>query len=289
VTRVGVTGATGFIGRRAVAALRASGTRVITIGRRDADRSWSPPEASDVSLNDIDVLVHLASFIPPGHGAEHARRCVEVNALGTLGLLEAAKRDGVAHLVHTSSGNVYADPSGPTGESSPAFPDRHAPYYLGSKLLADVWVSHAARTGLGTTILRPSAVYGPGMSGGVVRIFVDRLRAGRAVTLADGGRFRSDLVFVDDVVRAIVAAVEQRPPGIVNVGSGTTSSVAEVAGHLGELLGTPSAHIVREPDADGAAPGFAPLDIDRLNQLVGEAPTPLRRGLERMLAEEGQP
>ena len=68
-----------------------AGHDVVTLGRGSSDRTWSPPAHSDADLKGIDVLVHLASFIPPSHGPEHARQCVEVNALGTLGLLDAAR------------------------------------------------------------------------------------------------------------------------------------------------------------------------------------------------------
>ena len=128
-----------------------------------------------------------------------ARACLEANALGTLTLLQQAAAQGVGHATVVSSGNVYRfDDDAPVVETAPTYPSERAAFYLGSKLLAEVWARHvASTTSLRVAVVRPSAIYGPGMRGGVVRVFVDRLRGGEPVQVQEGGAFASDLVYVD--------------------------------------------------------------------------------------------
>ncbi len=286
---VALTGGTGFVGRPLVGALQAAGHRVRTLGRTGADVPWEAPAALPPSaLAGCDAVVHLAARVPADHAdpAEGAR-CLEVNALGTLAVLEAAEAAGVPHAVSVSTGNLYrssAHPGdrAPVGEQAPTFPDQRASFYLGSKLVADVWASHFDVTGrVPGCVVRPSAIYGPGMKGGVVHAFLTRLRAGQPLRLADGGRFASDLVYVGDVVAAILAALRVRLRGPVNVGSGRTTSVRELAETLCARFGVgPEALVVEPPSAD-PAPGFAPLDVTRLREALGLVPTPVAEGLRK--------
>jgi UDP-glucose 4-epimerase len=237
-------------------------------------------------LDGCDAVVHVAAHIPknmadPGE----ARTCVEVNALGTLSLLESAARAGVGRFVHFSSGNVYLPRDGAVAEDAPAFPAARAPYYLGSKLLADVYVEHARRAQrIEGAILRVSSVYGPGMGeAGLVPTFARRLRAGQMLEVADGGRFASDLVFVDDVVEGAVRVLAAKAQGIFNIGSGQLSTVLDVARTMARLAGRNDALAIAAP-ADGPVnSGFAPLDIERARRELGYAPRTLAQGLEAYL------
>lgn len=296
MTVVAVTGASGFIGRRVVAAALARGWTVRALVRdpqslAEAGRlSVAPWDARDPAaaaghLAGVDALCHLAAFVPADTGDPSAlERCLQVNVLGTLGLLAAAAEAGVPRLVHLASANAYAPASGRVDEGHPLYPSHRAPYYLTSKVAGEVLVDHWSRAGkLPACILRLASVYGPGMSGGLVKVFLDRLRAGRAITVQGGGRYGVDLVFADDVVAAILAAVLATATGPFNIGSGVRTTTAELAELLRELTGADRSLVNVEAAGEATDPGFAALDTARARAELGYRPTDLRTGLARWL------
>lgn len=293
-----VTGATGFIGRRLVAAALDRGWTVRALVRDGKHLSpaagltiapWDALDAAGTAdrLLGADVVCHLAAFIPPDlSDPSFAERCFQVNVLGTLGLLAAAAEAGIARFVHLSSGNAYAPAAGLVEESHPLYPSRRAPYYLASKVAGEVMVDHWRHAGrLASCILRLASVYGPGMPGGVVRTSAGRLRRGQPILLQDGGRHAMDLVFVDDVVAAVLAAAAGEAVGPFNIGSGVRTTTAELARLLVELTGAASELVQVEPAPTGAgeAVGFAALDITRARAELDHRPIGLREGLERTI------
>lgn len=276
---VAVTGATGFVGARLVARLRREGTEIRTIGHAE----WEAPAALDPRLLEgAHAVVHAAAHVPASmRDPREARRCLEVNALGTLALLTAAEAAGVGRIVHLSTGNLYASSDRSAGEDAPIDPTGCATYYLWSKAVADGW----ARARPKVVVLRPSSIYGPGARGGVVHAFVQAVRAGTRLRVADGGRFRSDLVALDDVVDAIGLALRSSVTGPFNVGSGRTTSVLSVATTLLRLTGLGEDRLLVEPAGLGPAPGFAPLDVTRARRELGYEPRTLEEGLRAVLAD----
>jgi UDP-glucose 4-epimerase len=289
--RVLVTGATGFVGRHLVRYLTDAGVAVV-VAAREPERV--PSGASEVIrwdlrqgrlptslLRDVSAVVHLAAYLPASYlDPGEASRCLEHNALGSLALVQSLVEAEVPSLVNVSSGNVYRDTTSPAREDAPAFPFRHAPYYLASKLVQEIFAEHLAeRAGFRLVTLRPSAVYGPAMRGGMVHGFATRLLRGERVVVQDAGRYTVDLVYVDDVVRGVFSALERPVRGCFNLGSGERVSTLEVATLLAELTHAAPEQIEIEPAAGGAANGFAPLEISRARAELGHEPTPLRRGL----------
>lgn len=297
--KVAVTGATGFIGRHLVAALRARGHAVTALLRDvtaktgaddvrglDLARAASAPEEVDQAVLGIDAIVHAAAYLPKSYAdAGEARACLEVNALGTLALLEGCVRNAVKRAIVFSS-NVYGQGADPVTEDAPAYPAVHAPYYMMSKLCGEVWAEHFGRSGrLATASLRVASVYGPGLTRGMIPTFTSTLLQGKPVTIKDGGRYRSDLVYVGDVVDAATAALERDALGIFNVGSGTTSSSLEIAETLAKLTGAPRTLLQVEPANETAAPlGFAPLDVGRARRELGYSPRSVEHALRDYVA-----
>ena len=295
-----ITGATGFVGQRLVKKALDQEHRVEAWVRSPEKLEelkssnleiiqWraNGEEAMASRLESVDAVVHLAAYLPPSYGDQNqAEECFRVNALGTLELLEACSEADVDKFVFTSSGNVYTPGHESVDENSPTYPSWRAPYYLTSKLSGEVFVDHFRRSDAleSTVILRPPAIYGPGMKGGVVPLFAQRLLAGEPIQVNDGGRHRVDLVFVDDVVDAILAAVARDVSGPFNIGSGTRPSILELAQSLVSICDVPEDLVEVEPASDGDegdSTGFSGLDIQRARRELDYDPRSLEEGLRR--------
>ncbi len=298
--RLVVTGATGFIGRRLVTIAVQEGWRVTALARDPArvPRSggvevleWTLDDAPALAqLAGGAVICHLAALVPRRYGdPAQAPELIRHNALATLELVRASSEAGARHFILTSSGNAYSPRESPAAEDAALFPAARAPYYLGSKLLAEIFVEHERLAGrLPCTVLRLSSVYGPGMRRqDLVADFAQRLARGETIALRNAGRTSADRVYVDDVVGALLAAARVRPSGIFNIGSGQASTTRQVAEILVELLAADPGQVRLEPEDPGAPPGFASLDIARAREVLGYAPRGLRAGLEDFVAPRG--
>jgi UDP-glucose 4-epimerase len=292
-----VTGAAGFVGRRLVTMAANEGWQVRALARDSA----RIPKLANVEAMDWDlcqaferaellreaVVCHLAAMIPPAYNdPDYAESCHRVNALGTLEMLRAARSVESQHFIYTSSGNAYAPCSGLADEDSAVFPAARAPYYLSSKLVAEIFVEHfRLAQDLPSTILRLSAVYGPGMpSRDLIANFAEQIERGERLELRNAGLHRVDWVYLDDVARAILAVAEGRISGVYNVGSGRLGTAREVAETLVELLDADPTLIEIGPATNSQGTGFAGIDVTRARNSFDYSPRDLRSGLEAYVA-----
>jgi UDP-glucose 4-epimerase len=294
--KIGVTGAGGFIGRHLLAALGAAGHEAVALVRRPLAGHASPvaTELCDVAgslaevqraVSGLDAVIHAAAYVPRNYrDPDEADACQRVNAGGTLTVLRACRAAAVGRVV-VLSGNVYRAGAAPVDEDAPIDPSSSAPYYLASKATADAYALHFDRAeGLPVAVLRPSAVYGPGLARGMIATFAGRLAAHEPVTVADGGRYRADLVYVEDLARATVTAATGDARGPFNLGAGVTVGAEDIAAALADLLGAPRSLITVAPPAGDAPVGFAPLAIERARRVLGYHPRALTDGLAGYLA-----
>lgn len=212
-----VTGASGHLGRATVARLRAQGHAVRVFVRRVPEQvepgveyaigNLGDPAAVDRAVKGAEVVIHCGAAMT-GDWAEH--RCTTI--LGTQNVVEACRRHGVKQLVHISSMSVIdwagsAD-NGPVTEDAPLEPrPEQRGFYTRAKLAAEQLVSGAVARGLPAVILRPGQIFGGGIP--LINGAVARSAAGRWLVLGDG-KLELPLVYIDDVVDAIVLAVEKR-------------------------------------------------------------------------------
>ena len=113
----------------------------------------------------------------------------------------------------------------------------------------------------------------------MVHTFATRLLAGQQIVVHDGGRYSSDLVYVDDVAHAILAAMQPHVTGCFNIGAGRRVSTAEVARCLGSLVDGAGSLIQIAPSGTGPAGGFAELDVARAREHLAHRATSLAEGL----------
>jgi len=290
--RAAVTGGAGFIGSHVVDALVARGDDVHVIDNFATGRRENLNDAATLHEHDIreplaglfeeiqpELVVHLAAQADVGTSVERPLFDAEVNVVGTLNVLEAV-RPHAAQLVFSSTGGaIYGECERPAREDDARKPV--SPYGT-SKLAAEEYLATWNRLhGTRHVALRFANVYGPRqlakLEGGVVAIFMDRLRAGEGITIFGDGEQTRDYVYVGDVVRAIQAAIG-RDGGVFNVGTGTETSVNALFERCRAVAGgdTEATHAPARPG--DALRSF--LDISRSERELGWRPqTPLEEGL----------
>jgi len=250
-----VSGGAGFIGAHSVRALLDAGHAVQAVddlshGRREALPAGASLEVLDVRSPELlarvaalrpDAVLHLAAQMDVRKSVADPLFDASVNVLGTLNLLEAARRAGAKRFVFASSGGaIYGEQEVfPAPESHPRRPA--SPYGV-SKLCAEEYVAHyrlAHR--LSTLSLRYANVYGPGQDpqgeAGVVAIFCGKLTKGESPTINGDGLQTRDYVHVSDVARANRLAIESQAPGVLNIGTGRECDVVTLARLLASALG----------------------------------------------------
>jgi len=233
-----VTGGAGFIGSNLVDALVARGDEAhalddLSKGSRENVRSGAELHVADIREPDAvfdavrpEVVFHLAAQADVRVSVERPAHDAEINVLGTIRILEAARRHGAKIVFASSGGAAYGECDGPASESAPLRP--LAPYGT-SKLCGEEYLSTWNRLhGTRHVSLRFGNVYGPRQEphgeAGVVAIFMGLLRDGGTPTIFGEGLQTRDYVYVGDVVNAMLRALS-RDGGVYNVGTGVETSV----------------------------------------------------------------
>jgi len=267
-----VTGGAGFIGSELVRQLAAGGSRVVVIdnlvnGKREnvADVTGdvtlleedirTTPAFTSV-LRDASIVYHLAC-LGVRHSVHSPFENHDVNASGTLRLLEASRAAGVPKFVYVSSSEVYGTARwAPMNEDHPTFP---CTVYGGSKLAGEAYTRAFHRTyGYPTVVVRPFNTYGPrshheGDSGEVIPKFLLRCLAGKPMVIFGDGAQTRDFTYVSDSARAIILA-GTRPAAVgatINLGSGVEVTVNELARTVAATTGRPDAAVVHDDPRPG--------------------------------------
>ena len=305
-SRILVTGGAGFIGSHLVDALLARGHAVrvldnLSSGKRANLPTDDPrldlqvgdvadPEAVRAAMAGCTAVAHLAAVASVQASVEDPVATHRSNFLGTLNVCEAMREQGIRRVLFASSAAVY----GQNGESEAIDEDTpKAPLtpYAVDKLASEYYLDFYRRQhGLEPAIFRFFNVFGPRQDpsspySGVISIFTERARAGLPITLFGDGEQTRDFIYVADLAALLVQALErpQVEAGAVNVGLGRATSLNQLLATIGELLGglPPVAHApVRAGDIRHSL-----ADNRRLLARFGlPQPTPIRTGLERLLA-----
>jgi UDP-glucose 4-epimerase len=247
-----VTGGAGFIGSHLVDALVARGDEVTVVdnlssGRRErvndgarlveADVRDEPAVDEAFEAARPEVCFHLAAQADVRVSVERPGFDAEVNVVGTIRVLEAARRRDAQVVLASTGGAVYGECAGPAREGAPRLP--LAPYGA-AKLAAEEYLAAYNRLyGSGHVALRYANVYGPRQDphgeAGVVAIFLGRLARGEELRVFGDGSQTRDYVYVEDVVAATLAA--QGRAGAFNVGTGIETSVVKLADACGRVTG----------------------------------------------------
>ena len=294
--RVMVTGGAGFIGSHLVDALLARGDEVhvvdnLATGSREnlaAGAELHELDIRDEAFGAVaagvrpEVVFHLAAQADVGTSVERPAFDAEVNVIGTVRVLEAARAAG-ARVVFTSSGGaIYGECKRPAREDDELEP--LSPYGA-SKLAGEEYLATWNRLyGAVHVACRLANVYGPRqlpkLEGGVIAIFLDRLRDGQETVIFGDGAQTRDFVYVGDVVAGLLAAAASSGGGVYNVGTGVATSVGELHRLCAEVAGAE-----REPRFAEARPGDLQQSVIDPSRAANDLGWRAERGLPAGLAE----
>ena len=233
MTKVLVTGASGFIGRALCNALRESDCELVEVSHQDGDIS-KPSTLAHVGP--ADHVFHLAgkTFVPDSWKVPVD--FIDTNVVGTTNVTDYCRRHGARLTL--LSGYLYGRPDRlPISEQAVARPNN--PYAL-SKLLSErICEFHASHYSLDVSLLRPFNIFGPGQKDHfLIPHILKQVLAGKAVQIKDLAP-RRDYLFIDDLVDALVKTMHgPRGYNVFNIGSGNSLSVKEIISVIQKIAGT---------------------------------------------------
>jgi UDP-glucose 4-epimerase len=240
--RVVVTGGAGFIGSHVVDALLAREDQVAIVDSLATGRRENVSETAELHVRDIreplddlfddvrpEAVFHLAAQADVRVSVARPVDDAEVNVLGTLRVLEAARPHGAQVIFSSTGGAIYGECDAPAPETAPREPV--SPYGTAKLAGEEYLASYNRLYGTKHVSLRYGNVYGPRQDphgeAGVVAIFLGALARGEPAYIFGDGLQTRDYVFVGDVARATLSALGQEG-GVFNVGTGAETSVVDL-------------------------------------------------------------
>jgi UDP-glucose 4-epimerase len=258
-----VTGGAGFIGSHLCDRLLAEGHRVVGVDDLSTGRIANLSEARgygheftffnmDIRADGLlslferhqpEVVLHIAAQPAVSTSMEQPVFDASVNLMGSLNILECARRTGVRKVVYAASGGtLYGDPRKlPVKETALGAARPVSPYGISKKVVVEYLLFYERYHGIEWTALALANVYGPRQDpsgeAGVIAIFAAAMLSGRAPTIFGDGNQSRDYVFVDDAVHAFALACDRGAGRLVNVGTSVETSVNGLYRMLAEITG----------------------------------------------------
>jgi UDP-glucose 4-epimerase len=260
--RILVTGGAGFIASHVTDAYLRAGHEVTVLDNLSGGKRSQVPKAAKFAKLDIRDRIGVAKLfkkakfdVVNSHAAQMSvpasvqdpMNDATINCLGVLNLLENCRLNKVRKFIHVSSGGtVYGSPKKlPATEAYPILPE--SPYGITKAVGEDYLRFYALEHGLKYTVLRYSNVYGPRQEphgeAGVVAIFIKKLMKGEVPTIFGDGSIIRDFVFVGDVARANLMALNKGDGEAFNIGTNkpvTVKKLFEAIGKEMKFAGKPS-------------------------------------------------
>lgn len=294
--RAFITGGAGFIGNHIARHLLAEGWEVVCFDDLSVGKMEYVPDGAELIIGDIrdeesvvaamsgcSHVYHLAARVSIRKAVDTFVDDAEVNTLGTLKVLRAAKGAGVRRFLYASSMAVYGTAEfSPQDESHPIKPT--SPYGVAKYASERYILNLATRWDIEPVICRYFNTYGPRQTPspyvGVITIFCRKLFEGQPPEIFGDGEQVRDFIHVDDIARGSVMALQKAPTGsVINLGTGTGTSVNRIAELLIQKI-DPSVESVHKPPVPGE-PGDSIADVHLAEELLSwRAKIKLEEGIE---------
>ncbi len=299
--KVLVTGGAGFIGSNIVDLLISMGYPVVVLDDLSTGKashvnkkaSFYRVDITDIGIRDIfekekvECVVHQAAQVQVRRSIVDPVFDARINILGSINLLECCRDNGVEKFIYASSGGaVYGEPRYlPADEEHPI--DPLSPYGASKYIVEKYLCVYKEVHGLDYIVLRYGNVYGPRQDpygeAGVIAIFANKLLHGEAPTVFGDGTQTRDFVYVQDVSKANLLAIEKNVKNeVFNIGSGKETSVNEVFETIQGILKT-NVKANFDPPIKGEIRRTY-VSIDRAEKRLGWKPeVDIREGIQRFL------
>ena len=292
--RIGLTGATGMLGRHLHAAFDAAGAEVVAVSRVSSGdvkgwdlAKWLEHAELDRLFPQVQAVVHAGAQVKPSGDVDQA--CMfDANVRACLNLGQWALARGIP-MAYISGAIVYADPCLPTQDESAKLGwSGLGGFYDSNKLLADVVLTRLRQKGLKLALIRPTSIYGQGIDREkMVCRFLSTAATDGVIELSEPTQDRVDLVHAADVASATKAVLVRECWETLNVSSGNPVSIKTLAQACVDVAGSGRISITGQ-----TPPGYKPsvkfsLNIRRAQECLGWTPAiGIHRGLEMLLREQ---
>ena len=309
-SKILVTGVAGLVGSHLAEVLLARGDSVVGIDnfndyysvQQKRDNVAGFQDHDNFTLYETDIrdvreietifaehkpaaVAHLAAMANVRYSIGRAPLYTDVNIVGSVNLLEAAKQNDCGNFVFASTSSAYGHTQQlPFTETDPSNAPLSA-YPASKKAIELMGYTYHNLHGLNFTGVRFFSVYGPRARPDMMPFMVtDRIHKGETITLFNAGQMKRDWTYVDDIVRGVVLAID-KPLGyeIINLGRGEPVLMADFVTIIEDLVGKRA--ILETPDAPPSEPAITFANIDKARELLGYDPqTPVREGLAKLWA-----
>ena len=244
--RILVTGSHGFIGRALCERIRRDRPdfELFTLDRTGSGQNHSEVDINSEKVGSVfesiqpDIVVHLAGNVSVKFSLENPIVDFQINAMGTLTIITNAIKTNCRNFLYVTSGGAIYDPNSslPLSEQSPERP--LSPYGL-SKLIGEQYLRILAREKMNWTSLALSNCYGrvTEQKTGMIYSFWKSLSSG-ITPIVYGRTVSRDFIFIDDVVDALMIAIENPINQRVHISSGKSTAILDVLSRMQRILGT---------------------------------------------------
>ena len=296
--RVLVSAGAGFVGSHLIEELLSIGVSVVcfddfSTGKRKNLEQFKNkiniiegdirnPEIVKTALKDVEQVYHLAAQISVTNSVRNPLLDATININGFITLLNAIQKSSVKRIVYVSTGGaIYGEPENiPAPETTSEEPI--SPYGL-SKLVGEKYLRWFNRTyGLSYAIIRPANIYGPRQDplgeAGVISIFLGKIHEKQPLEVFGDGSDTRDYIFVKDISKLCITAMNSEHNDIYNAGTGIRTSLLELISIIeGETTRTTLKKF--SPPRPGDVKHIS-LDIEKAKNALNWAPqTHLKEGI----------
>jgi len=289
-----ITGGAGFIGTAIARRLFHENSRIVILDDFSSGRFENimlPCEVvkgnvADVSsfheIHDVDFVLHFGAPSSVVLFNRNPEKCITETIIGIRNVFEYSKNTGVKKVIFPSSSSVYGNTPLPQSETTPTMPTNlYGIAKLACENIAKLYSDTVPSVGL-----RIFAGYGPGEThkreiASVITLFMESISANsRPIIFGDGTQSR-DFVYIDNIVEAVLKAIENSFTGIINIGSGESHTFNEIVDFINYLLGkNVRPQYVEKPNQYFE---HTLADITKMKNVLAFSPISLEDGLKKYL------